>query len=72
MRIGDLMVATCGRGIARSRPSGAAFGYRRLGIMLAREGLVMNHKKLLWLYREESCGSDAGVAASAPWARERL
>ena len=30
------------------------FGYRRLGIMLAREGLVMNHKKLLRLYREET------------------
>src|SRR3546814_14705990 len=29
------------------------FGYRRLGIMLAREGLVMNHKNLLRLYREE-------------------
>jgi len=29
------------------------FGYRRLGIMLAREGIVMNHKKLLRLYREE-------------------
>lgn len=29
------------------------FGYRRLGIMLAREGLAMNHKKLLRLYREE-------------------
>ena len=30
------------------------FGYRRLGIMLAREGMVMNHKKLLRLYREEN------------------
>ena len=30
------------------------FGYRRLGIMLAREGLVVNHKKLLRLYREEN------------------
>lgn len=29
------------------------FGYRRLGIMLAREGLSVNHKKLLRLYREE-------------------
>src|SRR3546814_1677127 len=29
------------------------FGYRRLGIMLAREGITMNHKKLLRLYREE-------------------
>ncbi len=28
------------------------FDYRRLGIMLARKGLLMNHKKLLRLYRE--------------------
>jgi putative transposase len=29
------------------------FGYRRLGILLAREGITMNHKKLYRLYREE-------------------
>jgi putative transposase len=29
------------------------FGFRRIGVMLAREGIVMNHKKLLRLYREE-------------------
>jgi putative transposase len=29
------------------------FGYRRLQIMLAREGLIMNHKKFRRLYREE-------------------
>ena len=29
------------------------FGYRRLGYLLAREGVRPNHKKLLWLYREE-------------------
>jgi putative transposase len=29
------------------------FGYRRLGWLLAREGHVMNHKKLYRLYREE-------------------
>lgn len=29
------------------------FGYRRLGILLAREGLRPNHKKLLRVYREE-------------------
>ena len=29
------------------------FGYRRLGWLLAREGQVMNHKKLYRLYREE-------------------
>ncbi|MEO0956802.1 MAG: IS3 family transposase [Pseudomonadota bacterium] len=29
------------------------FGYRRIGIMLEREGIVMNHKKLRRLYKEE-------------------
>lgn len=29
------------------------FGYRRIGIMLAREEMHMNHKKLYRLYREE-------------------
>jgi signal transduction histidine kinase/transposase InsO family protein/ActR/RegA family two-component response regulator len=29
------------------------FGYRRLGLLLAREGMRMNPKKLLRLYREE-------------------
>ena len=29
------------------------FGYRRIGILLARKGMVMNEKKLYRLYREE-------------------
>jgi putative transposase len=29
------------------------FGYRRLHVLLCREGIVMNHKKLRRLYREE-------------------
>jgi putative transposase len=29
------------------------FGYRRLHILLAREGIIMNHKKFRRLYREE-------------------
>lgn len=29
------------------------FGYRRLGLLLAREGVRINHKKLYRLYREE-------------------
>lgn len=29
------------------------FGYRRIGLMLEREGIKMNHKKLYRLYREE-------------------
>lgn len=29
------------------------FGYRRIGLMLEREGVTMNHKKLRRLYKEE-------------------
>jgi putative transposase len=29
------------------------FGYRRLQVLLRREGIIMNHKKLQRLYREE-------------------
>ena len=29
------------------------FGYRRIGMMLEREGVVLNHKKLYRLYKEE-------------------
>ena len=38
------------RAIANER---RRFGYRRIGVMLKREGIVMNHKKLRRLYREE-------------------
>ena len=29
------------------------FGYRRIGILLERQGMIMNHKKLYRIYREE-------------------
>ena len=29
------------------------FGYRRIGVLLEREGMTMNHKKLYRLYHEE-------------------
>ena len=29
------------------------FGYRRLKLLLQREGMRVNHKKLYWIYREE-------------------
>ncbi len=32
------------------------FGYRRLHVLLRREGIVVNHKKLFRLYREERLG----------------
>jgi HTH-like domain len=31
----------------------AGFGYRRLGLMLKRQGIKLNHKKLYRLYKEE-------------------
>ena len=32
------------------------FGYRRLHILLAREGVLLNHKRLFRIYREERLG----------------
>ena len=32
------------------------FGYRRIGVMLEREGMIMNHKKLYRLYTNEKLG----------------
>jgi len=40
------------------------FGYRRLLVMLRREGLVVNHKKLFRLYRRRSSPFAAVAAAS--------
>ncbi|GAA0295256.1 hypothetical protein GCM10008966_15240 [Rhodovulum strictum] len=41
------------------------FGYRRIGILLGREGITMNHKKLYRLYREEGLSVRAGGATAA-------
>jgi putative transposase len=38
------------RGVAQAR---RRFGYRRIGVMLERQGIYMNYKKLLRLYRDE-------------------
>ena len=32
------------------------FGYRRIGELLERKGMIMNHKKLYRLYTEENLG----------------
>ena len=32
------------------------FGYRRIGVMLERKGMIMNHKKLYRLYTHEKLG----------------
>jgi putative transposase len=49
-RLGDEAVRARLRMLAGER---RRFGYRRLAILLEREGMVMNHKKLYRLYREE-------------------
>jgi putative transposase len=46
----DMAIRTRLRELASVR---RRFGYRRLHILLRREGIVMNHKKLRRLYREE-------------------
>ena len=57
-------------GVIRSRLRDIAavrrrFGYRRLHILLRREGLLLNHKKLRRLYAEERLQRSAvAVAAS--------
>ena len=48
------------------------FGYRRLLVMLRREGFVVNHKKLFRLYRRKSlpfAGAAAASGRSAPGRR---
>ena len=47
---GDVAVRERLRGLAAER---RRFGYRRLGILLEREGVRLNKKKLFRLYREE-------------------
>ncbi|MDF2809549.1 MAG: integrase [Microvirga sp.] len=42
--------------IARER---RRFGYRRLHVLLKREGQVVNHKRLFRLYREEKLAGSA-------------
>jgi len=32
------------------------YGYRRIGVLLERKGMIMNHKKLYRLYTEEKLG----------------
>ena len=41
------------KAVARKR---RRFGYRRIGVMLDRKGMIMNHKKLHQLYTAEKLG----------------
>src|SRR3546814_3259132 len=59
---GDDVLRTRLRELAGER---RRFGYRRLGILLAREGLEADHKQVFRLYREE------GLAVRTPRGRMR-
>ena len=41
------------------------FGYRRIGVLLERQGMIKNHKKLYRLYCEERLGSYAQKLVTA-------
>ena len=47
------------------------FGWRRLKLLLEREGMCMNHKKLRRLYAEERLQYAIAVVANEPSARAR-
>ena len=47
------------------------FGYRRLQILLRREGVVLNHQKLFRLYREETRGETGSGNGAACVTRTR-
>src|SRR6201999_639438 len=49
-RPGDDVLGTRLRDLALQR---RRFGYRRLGLLLARQGIRINHKKLYRIYKEE-------------------
>jgi putative transposase len=49
------------RAIAQER---RRFGYRRVHVLLKREGYVINHKKLFRLYRKKSLRCAAAAVAS--------
>jgi len=57
------------RGVAQER---RRFGYRRIGVMLERRGIHMNHKKLRRLYREEKLQVRKLVGVNARLARAAL
>jgi putative transposase len=53
--VSQLPTGRCGSAGTAARDASVRrrFGYRRLHILLTREGIVMNHKRLRRLYREE-------------------
>lgn len=67
-RVDDVKLGDRMKAIAHER---RRFGYRRLHVLLRREGYVVNHKRLFRMYREENSRFGAGGAGNGPWERER-
>ena len=51
-------------GVSERAAERRRFSYRRLGYLLAREGITPNHKKLLRIYPR------GGLAGASPWREE--
>jgi putative transposase len=68
-RVDDARLRQRMKAIAHER---RRFGYRRLHVLLKREGYLINHKKLFRLYREEKLtvrrrgGRKRAIGARAP------
>jgi putative transposase len=67
-RTGDEELRTRLRELASQR---RRFGYRRLGLMLQRQGIKLNHKKLYRLYKEERLTVRKRGGRKRAWARGR-
>jgi len=68
------VIEAAGRVRARLRELAAVrrrFGYRRLLVLMRREGLTMNHKKFRRLYREERLQVRGAAGASGRLAHGR-
>ena len=53
--------------MAMTIPKRRRFGYRRIGVLLERKGMIMNHKKLYRICREEGLS----VTRRRGWKRAR-
>ena len=65
IRAPDLDLREAMKAVASER---RRFGYRRIHVMLQRQGIVMNLKKLRRLYGEEKLQVRSAAAASELWA----
>ncbi len=48
------------------------FGFRRLAVLLRRDGMLVNIKRVLRVHRQAPSGTEACQTASCSWARSNL